>query len=156
MRFNIRDVFLGVAAFFAILHIISIPTGYAAAIATPEGYFDWFRENSSVWLGVKLFDLVTVFPAMAIPVFILMYSSTRFFAKSWVIYALATIVFIYAHHFWIIFELIASYPPIYEAHGLSIFWPPIAMPFVILVSAYWANRHIKNEADSVVAQSTAS
>ena len=67
-------VVVGVAALYSL--------GFTAAIASPAGLFDWFKSKNLLDLGLGLWHLVVVYGlGIGLPVFLVLFSAFRTFAK---------------------------------------------------------------------------
>ena len=145
MEVRSKDVLIGLAASIAIYFFVVWLAGFAAAIATPNGYFEWYRDRGIEWLALPLWNLVTVIPAMVIPTFLVVYVMVRYLTRSWLTPCL-TIVAAYFFYFYIsAFWDWSNYPNYYELNGWRALLPSMWLPLAVTVSGYLANKRITNQ-----------
>ncbi|GEM_PF-7017952 len=131
MKINLKDCFLACAISVAMYYIVVALVGIVAAIATPDGYFEWFKEQGASKFGFYLWDTVTIIPAQVIPAIVITYIVARYFAKS-IMFFCAMLLLIYITFFVIEYRTFGSW-----LTGL-------VYPISIALAGYFALR-VKNK-----------
>lgn len=108
MKINLKDCFLACAISVAMYYIVIALVGIAAAIATPDGYFEWFKEQGATKFGFYLWNAVTIIPAQVIPAIVITYIAARYFAKS-IMFFCAMLLLIYVTFFVIEYRTFGSW-----------------------------------------------
>ena len=127
MKFNIKDCLLACVVSIVMFYIIVALVGIAAAVATPEGYFGWFRERELLDYGFYLWNAITIIPAQAIPAIVITYITARYIAE-YVMFFCLVMVLIYAVYFVIYYKDFGSW-------GMSLIYP-----LAILLAGYFAHK----------------
>lgn len=78
-----KEILVGLIIFAVLYPVVILLIGIAAAAPIPAGYFDWYRSNDLIWLGLFILDLCTIYPASALPSLIITFVGIKLSAAKW-------------------------------------------------------------------------
>ncbi|WP_019677577.1 hypothetical protein [Arsukibacterium perlucidum] len=78
-----KEILVGLLIFAVLYPVVILLVGIAAAAPTPAGYFDWYRSNDLIWLGLFIWNLCTIYPASALPSLIITFVGIKISAAKW-------------------------------------------------------------------------
>lgn len=139
MKFCVRDFLTAAVAYGVYCTIAIVLVGFTAAIATPAGYFDWFRDNNLIWLGLFLWRLVTDIPVMALTALLVSFLAMRFARRSWVTLALLMSGLYLLHFYAVLLFQLFTHPQMMELNDWLLLVPNIT-PIVFFGIGCWLGQ----------------
>lgn len=136
-----REMVVGVILYVVLYYLAAWAIGIAAAIATPEGYFDWFRSRQLIWLGLLIWNLCTIYPAAALPSLIIAFAGVKISGVRWLPACIVVTVLYLAHfmHDQVLFAF--NHPQLIKLNGYRAFLPSVVLPLFVFLGGYVANRY---------------
>ena len=140
MKSEYKAVILGLFAYIFLYIAMARVVGMLAAIATPSGYFDWYRDNDLLFLGLWLWDLCTVIPGMAIISFVISFIFVRYLSNNWRYFCI-TVAVLYLSVFWLdMIVFLYVNPMAWDLNGYSIIIPRFTPLVFIMLGGWVANK----------------
>jgi hypothetical protein len=126
-----------------VLYFVAVRTiGVAAAVATPAGYFDWYRSNDLVWLGLAIWNLCTLYPAAAIPSLIITSVGVKVSAAKWLPVCYVVVLLYLAYFFYGQISLTLQYPQFIEINGYRAFIPSLVIPAFVFLGGFLSTKRL--------------
>lgn len=141
-----KEILVGVLIAVVLYFLVAWTVGVATAVPTPAGYFDWYRANNLVWLGLLVWSLCTVYPAAALPSLIVTFVGIKVSSAKWLPVCYAVIALYLAYFFYGQVSLIIKYPQFIELNGYKVFVPNLVVPASIFLGGFLSTKCLTKRA----------
>jgi MFS family permease len=111
--------------------------GLAAAISLPDGYVAWMNESGSRWIGMTLWNILTLYPAMVAPIVAAVVLVCALAKLDWRYYC-AALVILYLGYFYINAAYLGmQYPSYWSLNNWHALVPSFVVVGAIYLAGYW-------------------
>ncbi|WP_370979488.1 hypothetical protein [Agaribacterium sp. ZY112] len=137
---NKKEIGLAILACAFLYPITSHSAGFASAIALPEWLALWINDTDQSWLGMQFWNLMTIYPSLAIPIVIVVSCICSATQVKW-LYFCSSMAAIYVAYFCANFVLtLLEYPQYLQLNGIKVLIPSIVILGTIFATGYLHNK----------------